>query len=207
MYVTIPRNAMPMLDETKREAHQLALWFFDEHHGTCSSERCPLTILEGLHIDSEANIQTFLSCGVSHAVDWIRGEVLGYLCGQFEPPERLFTVEHGFVQIDNELMFSSGPVNLEECRWLRFQTGRQCAESVCSSLLEISEEELLSLAQIPKEYAVPRKNNIHRRLLAARRAAENYLARANKRKSLPRRHLPVRSMEMTRRRETSVSGM
>ena len=116
-------------------------------------------------------------------------------------------MEHGFVQIDNELMFSSGPVNLEECRWLRFQTGRQCAESVCSSLLEISEEELLSLAQIPKEYAVPRKNNIHRRLLAARRAAENYLARANKRKSLPRRHLPVRSMEMTRRRETSVSGM
>jgi hypothetical protein len=39
---------------------------------------------------------------------------------------------------------------------------------------------------------VPRKNNIRRRLLAARRAAVNYLARLTKRNPLPRGNLSVR---------------
>jgi hypothetical protein len=182
MYLTIPRNGAPMLNEPKAESNQLALWFFDEHQDPCSSERCPLTILQGLSIDSEATLQTYLSCGVSRALDWIRGEVLGYLCGQFEPPGHLFTVEHEFVQIDNELMFSSGPVNLEDCRWLRFRIGLQCAENICEGLSKISDAELLHLAEIPKGYVVSRKNNIRRRLRAARGAADNYFARLTKRK-------------------------
>jgi hypothetical protein len=182
MYLTIPRNAIPMLNAPKPESHQLALCFFDEHQNSCSSENCPLNILKGLHIGNEANLQTFLSCGVSRAVDWIRGEILGYLCGQFEPPGRLFTVDHELVQIDNELMFASGPLNPEDCRWLQYRIGRQCAENMCSILSEISDEELLSLAEIPSGYTVPRKNNVPRRLLAARRAAKKYLDRVNKAK-------------------------
>jgi hypothetical protein len=77
IYLTIPRNAIPMLDKTKGESYQLALWFFDEHQDSCLSERCPLTILKGLHIDNEATLQTYVSCGVRQAIDWIRGEVLG----------------------------------------------------------------------------------------------------------------------------------
>jgi hypothetical protein len=91
-------------------------------------------------------------------------------------------VEHEFVQIDNELMFSSGPVNLEDCRWLRFRIGLQCAENICEGLSKISDAELLHLAEIPKGYVVSRKNNIRRRLLAARGAADNYFARLTKRK-------------------------
>ena len=183
LYLTIPRDSMPMLGALRAEPHQLALWFFDEHQDPCSSKKCPLTILQGLSIDSEATLQTYLSCGVSQAADWIRGEVLGYLCGQSEPPGHLFTIEHEFVQIDNESMFSSGPVNLEGCQWLQFRIGRQCAENICFSLSKISDEELLSLAEIPKDYVVPRKNNVRRRLLAARRAADNYLAKLTKRKT------------------------
>jgi hypothetical protein len=182
MYLTIPRNAAPMLDEPKAEPHQLALWLFDEHQDPCSSARCPLTILQNLRIENEATLQAYLSCGISQAVDWIRGEVLGYLCGQFEPPGHLFTAGHKFVQIDNELMFSSGPINFEGCRWFQYRIWGQCAEDICANLSKISDEELLNLAKIPIGYVVPRKNNVRRRLLAAKRAANDYLIRLSKKK-------------------------
>ena len=186
MYLTIPRNAAPMIHEPKTESHQLALWFLDEHETPCSSQKCPMTILQNLSINSEATLQTYLSCGVSRAVDWIRGAVIGYLCGQYEPAGHLFTVEHEFVQIDNEFMFHSGPVNLESCQWLRYNTGRQCAEEICSGFSKIPDEELLSFAEIPKGYVVSRKNNVRRRLIAAKRAADNFLAKLIKRKTATR---------------------
>lgn len=179
LYVTIPRNAPPVRDMPLPERHQLALWFFDEHlpDGCSLSHSCPLLALRNLKLESDATLETYLSCGVSDAIDLIRGEILGYLCGQFEPAGRLFTVRHEFVQIDNELMFATGPVNLMDCRWLRFHAGRQCAKDVCLRLSEISDEELLSLAAIPTGYVVRRKNFISRRLLAARQAARNFMAR------------------------------
>lgn len=176
VYLTIPRNAPPMLNGTKREPHQLAIWFLNEHQASsCSQEQCPLTVLKNLERNSEANLQTLLCSGVSRAIDLIHGEILGYLCGQFEPPGRLVTADHRFVQIDNELMFASGPVNLEDSQWLRFPLGRQCAKSICTKLSELSDEELTGLAQIPKGYVVRRRNNIPRRLLAAKKAAKSYL--------------------------------
>lgn len=178
-YLTIPRNAPPVRDMPLPERHQLALWFFDEHlQESCTlSDNCPLLALRNLRIENDATLETYLSCGVSDAIDWVRGEILGYLCGQFEPAGRLFTVRHEFVQIDNELMFATDPVNLMECLWLRFHAGRQCARDVCSRLSEISDDDLLSFAEIPKGYVVRRKNSIAKRLLAARNAARNFLAR------------------------------
>jgi len=176
VYLTIPRNAPPMLNETERESYQSAIWFLSEHQdSSCSQEQCPLTVLKNLKLNNEANIQTLLCSGVSRAIDLIHGEILGYLCGQFERPECLFTVDHKFVQIDNELMFASDPINLRDSQWLQFPSGCQCAKTVCAKLSELSDEELTGLAQIPVGYVVRRKNDIPRRLLAAKKAAKSYL--------------------------------
>jgi hypothetical protein len=185
MYLTIPRGSAPILHETKTEPHQLALCFLEEHLGSCSLESCPLDILNDLSIDSEENLQIYLSCGVKNTTDFIRGEILGYLCGQFEPPDRLFTMNHELVQIDNELMFANDPINLVECRWLQFRVGLQCAEDICCTLSELSEDEILAFAEIPSGYLVTQDNNIPRKLLAAHRAAKNYLTR----KRIPRNRI------------------
>jgi hypothetical protein len=178
VYLTIPRNAPPMLNGTERESHQLAIWFLNEHQASsCSQEQCPLTVLKNLELNSEANLQTLLYSGVSRAIDLIHGEILGYLCGQLEPSGCLFTGDHRFVQIDNELMFDSDPISLEESpsRWLRFPSGRKCVKTVCGRLSELSDEELIGLAQIPEGYVVRCKNDIPRRLLAAKKATKSYL--------------------------------
>lgn len=177
VYLTIPRNAPPMLNGTEWESHQLAIWFLNEHQASaCSQEQCPLTVLKNLELNSEANLQTLLCSDVNHAIDLIHGGILGYLCGQFEPPGHLFTVDHRFVQIDNELMFASDPIKLEDSQWLRFPSGRQCAKTVCAKLSELSNDELTGLARIPEGYVVRCRNDIPRRLLAAKNAAKGYLA-------------------------------
>jgi hypothetical protein len=177
VYLTIPRNAPPMLRDPKPKSHQLALCFLNEHRDACSEEKCPLRVLDCQcpELNTEADLQSFISCGISRAVDRFRGEILGYLCGQDEPPGWLFTLDHSFVQIDNEMMFATGPADLKGCEWLRFSVGRQCAENVCTRLSELSNEELLGFAQIPKGYVVEYKSDIRRRLLAARKAANSFL--------------------------------
>jgi hypothetical protein len=178
VYLTIPRKAPPLLCGIKPEPHQLALWFFEEHQRPCQKENCPLELLRG-ELNTEADLENFLGCGISHTIDRINGEVLGYLCGQFEPPGWLFTVNHEFIQIDNELMFASGPVDLYDCVWLKWSVGRRCAADVCRRLSEMPDSELLEFAIVPQGYVVRRKNDIPRRLLAAKRAAMAYLKQIN----------------------------
>ena len=74
-------------------------------------------------------------------------------------------------------MFLTGPVDLSDCRWLQFPAGQEYAKDVRIRLSEISNEELLSLAEIPKGYAVRQKHFVSRRLFAARQAARNFMMR------------------------------
>jgi hypothetical protein len=85
------------------------------------------------------------------------------------------TAEHEFIQIDNELMFASGPVRLWDCIWMRYSRGRKCAVEVCQRLSNVRDEELLELAAIPQGYVVRRKNDIRRRLVAAKKAASEFV--------------------------------
>lgn len=56
---------------------------------------------------------------VKHAIDIARGEMLEMLCEMHEPPGQLFTRDHVFVQIDNELMFSqSAGADLWDSPWV-----------------------------------------------------------------------------------------
>jgi hypothetical protein len=114
VFLKIPDSAPPRLETRGTEPFQLALCFLDEHDGDCADPECPITKLRDVDIGSKAGLAAYLNSGIVFANDYVRGEVLGYLCGQWEPPGRLFTKTHEFVQTDNEAMFHSGPVPLKE---------------------------------------------------------------------------------------------
>jgi hypothetical protein len=174
VYLVIPPKAPPLLNTINSESYQLALWFFEEHRRPCLQENCPLNLLS-ISLDTEADIEKYISCGVLNAIDRLNGEILGYLCGQHEPPGLLYTKSHEFIQVDNELMFSEDPVDLQNCEWLRFSIGKQCAATVCKKLSEIDDSELLNFSKVPQDYWVHDENEVPRRLIAAKRAAIAHL--------------------------------
>jgi len=84
--------------------------------------------------------------------------MLGMLCEMFEPPGRLFTCDHRFVQIDNELMFAQGAgANLLQSDWVREENnikedGLKEATILCEAILSLSEEIFDAAIHIPAGY-------------------------------------------------------
>jgi hypothetical protein len=168
VYVTIPKDAAPMRDKFQAKRFQLALWYYAEHANDPCKTQCPMDELTSFDL-------SYLDSGIKYAEDMIRGEFLGYLCGQSEPAGYLFTANHEFIQIDNEQMFGGDPGNLENCYWWKFDAARKYAFEVCRKIAELSEAEILKFAEIPKGYVIVPKNGIPIKLKLLRRAAIGFL--------------------------------
>ena len=175
-FLKIPDNAPPLLEASGVEPFQLALCFLDEHDNDCPDPGCPFKKLRDVDFGSKLGLAGYLNSGIAFAEDYVRGEALGFLCGQFEPPGRLFTKTHELVQIDNEAMFNSGPVDLmKKCDWWRLNEGRRLCLEVCERISFLPDEKLLAVADFPREYKVARNSSIKRKLLAAKRSASKIL--------------------------------
>ena len=151
------------------EPYQLAIWLMDEHVGKPCSESCPAATLFGQPLGIE-RIATAEKAGIKHMIDTIRGDMLGRLCGQFEPHGNFITCDHEYVIIDNECMFAEEP-SLNQCRWILDNEARPVVEQVCRDFLGVSEKELLDLAILPARYKVEGDRDLKRNVLTARAAA------------------------------------
>ena len=81
------------------------------------------------------------------------------LCEMHEPPGRLFTADHSFVQIDNELMFSrSAGADLRDSPWVADESGRMNAAGLneatrlCEQVLSLPDTVFQEALRMPEEY-------------------------------------------------------
>lgn len=168
-----------------KDVHQLAIWFLEEHRCEPNCPSCPVVELqEELRGQGDA-YDTLRSSRIEHAVDLARGEMLGYLCGMYEPPDPLFTADHTFVQIDNESMFSpNSGADLWECRWIAGAhglngAGLAAATQLCEQMLDLAPELFDEATLLPEGYQPDRAFSVHREVQLIRPRAIEFLKRAN----------------------------
>ena len=140
------------------DIHQLAIRFLDEHETGQACDDCPLPELNRQWRHRPYDVEVLRASPVLNAIDFARGEMLGMLCEMHEPPGRLFTRDHAFVQIDNEFMFSrSAGADLWDSPWVRderqiTQSGLNEAVRLCKEVLSLPDEVFLEAVQLPPGY-------------------------------------------------------
>jgi len=179
-YVLIgSESAEPRSQTEFSEPFQLAIWLMDEHADKPCSLTCPWSIYSATCRNGDyLNIHQASTDGVSYFDDLMRGDVLGYLCGQFEPHDHFLTSQHEYVVIDNELMFAAErgvKRSLNGCRWLKFDAAGSLVTEVCRNFVQITDKELHEIAEIPKGYSISNGRNLYHDLRAAKAAASDYL--------------------------------
>jgi len=168
---------------------QSAIWYLAEHvHGFCG-ESCPLRTFSDRFKVASDQLICLRESPISNAIDWARGEMLGYLCDMFEPPGRLFTPEHRFVQIDNELMFTAGSADLWECRWLKTTNnewsvaGLEEARQLCDAVADLPDRVFAQATAIPQDYALDMRWDVPRQARGIREKAKSFLAELGRSKA------------------------
>lgn len=173
-YLLIPsETAKSRFHESIDDPCQLAVCFMDEHESNSCSTVCPLIDILGKPKDYLA-IERASRAGIAHFDDLVRGDALGYLCGQFETHEHFFTRCHEYVIIDNERMFET-PAHLGKCQWHTCGGARRFIIEVCRGLAEMGDDEFSEIARIPKGYSVSNGRDFTDDLHAAKAKALEYL--------------------------------
>lgn len=163
----IPTSNFPPLDDTlNNDTSQLAIWMMEEHRTENCTDDCLFKDKEELHqaINSEERLIQLLHSGLPHVEDFVKGDLLGYMCGGAEKPDRFWTADHQYVVIDNERMFECHS-NLEDCPWMDSPTGKKLAKELTAGLALIADEELRAMAELPAEYVVNSPLQLGDRLL------------------------------------------
>jgi len=154
-FVQVSKEYLPSQLENTEEALQLAIQLIDIHVPAYCSEDCPLKELNRRFETSPYDINLLKSSPIKHAMDMARGEILGMLCEMHEPPGYLFTADHSFVQIDNELMFSrDAGGNLWKSPWVQYEgainpDGLSDAIRLCERLLSLDESVFAEAFRLP----------------------------------------------------------
>jgi hypothetical protein len=169
-YVIVQPDALPPRDSYKHlDRCQLAISLIEEHFEEPCSPDCVMKEVIGKSMSFD-DIDRLSAKGVSHFKDWVCGDALGHLCGQFEPHDHLFTKDHQYVVIDNELMFAGSPC-LEECSWWEEENARPLIAALCRKFVELSDDELRAMATIPEGYSVLGGRDLYGDLQQAQQSA------------------------------------
>jgi hypothetical protein len=144
----------------------------DEHGAQSCSATCPLASF--FRQQSFRGIRDAGDLGIAYIEDAARADVLGHLCGQFEPHGDFFTRDHEYVVIDNECMFAEKPF-LRQCRWLENADDRPMVKDVCQRVVDATDAELRTIAAVPTGYDILNGRDLFDDLCAAKVAAAEYL--------------------------------
>lgn len=125
------------------------------------------------NLDFQA-IRQATKSGIASLEDLVRGDILGHLCGQFEPHGNFVTRNHEYVVIDNECMFAGSPC-LNQCHWLDCGGSRPLIGEVCRGFADLCNEELRAISALPDGFRVANGRDLYSDLLSAKAAAIEYI--------------------------------
>ena len=112
--------------------------------------------------------------------------MLGMLCEMHEPPGRIFTPDHKFVQIDNELMFSkSAGADLCDSPWVIEDSrikkaGLELAVRLCEEVLALPDEVFLDADRLPPGYRPKMIWSVREEINQVRPRARRFLEKAER---------------------------
>jgi len=183
-FLKLSSNCPPFVSGATTDCHQLAIQFLDEHDYEEVCENCPLEELRKSWKDKPFDVGILNTSRIRNAIDIARGEMLGMLCEMFEPPGRLFTRDHVFVQIDNELMFAcEACANLWDSVWVREHGkikpyGLTEAIRLCECILSLRDEIFREAIELPDGYRPKMFWDLRTEIDAIRPKAQAFLQRA-----------------------------
>ena len=161
---------------------QLAIWFLDEHPHPSLCEDCPLLALNDEFRNRPYDVDVLRKSQVKDALDWARGEMLGMLCEMHEPPGRLFTADHAFIQIDNELMFSrSAGADLRDSPWVMDdaerinRAGLDEVIHLCEQVLSLPDAVFQEAIRMPEGYKPRMVWSVRKEIGLIRPRAQDFL--------------------------------
>ena len=164
------------------DACQLAIRFLDEHPHPSLCDDCPLLTLNDQFANRPFDIDVLARSPITNLLDWARGEMLGMLCEAHEPPGRLFTADHAFVQIDNEQMFSRhAGADLRDSPWVVDESGRvraaglKAAIHLCQQVSSLSDAVFRDALRMPVGYRPKMLWSVRREIDHIRPRARNFL--------------------------------
>ena len=120
----------------ENERFHAAHFFLEEHGAGSCGGQCP----PNPWMPKARQVEEVRKISMPNLIDWPKAELAAYLFGGLEPPDKLFTVAHEFVIIDNELMFAQGPKSFEESEWWNTPGGKNLAFQICKELCLLPEE-------------------------------------------------------------------
>ena len=171
------------------DGFQLAIRFLDEHPDSSLCDSCPLLTLNDQFRNRPYDVDVLRRSPVMNVLDWARGGMLGMLCEMHEPPGRLFTADHSFVQIDNELMFSrSAGADLRDSPWVVGDSGQMNGAGVneatrlCEQVLSLPDTVFREALRIPQGYNPRMEWSVSREIERIRPRARDFLNWANHQK-------------------------
>ena len=172
--------------------YQLAIWLLDEHPHPSHCDNCPLPQLNTQFARRPYDLDVLRRSRVTRLLDWARGEMLGMLCEMHEPPGRLITASHAFVQIDNELMFSrAAGADLRDSPWViddakRIRPGGlDEAIRLCERVLSLSDDVYQDAIRMPEGYRPRMLWSVRKQVGLVRPRARDFLEWA----ALNRQHI------------------
>ncbi len=180
-FLKLSRNCPPFLGGDATDRYQLAILFLDEHDVQKSCDNCPLEELKQRWHHKPYDEDVLNTSRIASAIDIARGEMLGMLCEMFEPPGRLFTRDHVFVQIDSELMFArEAGANLWDSVWVKEDgkikpSGLTEAIRLCERVLSLSDEIFREALELPYGYRPKMIWNLRKEIDAIRPRAQTFL--------------------------------
>ncbi len=164
------------------DVHQLAIWLLDEHSHQHPCNSCALAELKKQFLLRPYEVEVLRTSKIADAINMARGQMLGMLCEMFEPPGCLFTADHAFVQIDNELMFSSDAgADLRDSRWVVDDanqirsTGLEEAIRLCKQVLSLPDAVFQEAIRMPTGYRPQMKWSVREEIDCIRPRARHFL--------------------------------
>jgi hypothetical protein len=182
-FLKIPRkNLADFTYPNVPDTCQLAILFFEEHKREACSNLCALAELNSQWRLRPYDIDVLINSKINKAIDIARGAMLGMLCEMHEPPDFLFTQDHTFIQIDNEMMFSrSSGAYLWDSPWVVDDDGRRKpagiveAIKLCKAVLALPDDVYAEAIRLPAGYRPKMNWSVKREVAGIRPRAEHFL--------------------------------
>ena len=176
VFIRLDRDGAVVLGCGVGDVHS-AHWYMDEHVSDPCGYGCELAQLFGTEIRLIEDLQHYK---IDHLIDWPKSQLAAYIFGAYEPPGVFFTIDHEFVIVDAEMMFSSEPCSFEMDSWLKHadgsfsEIGMSVAVNVCKEISMLPADLVAQALTVPHDISIRSQGLIESRLRAGIQFASEF---------------------------------